>query len=531
MDHPHPTFESIYPNGVVVNEDSLELFDRCRKKRQAISFDDVTLEDKPSDFHPDDVTLHSFITRRIMLKGCGIMSAAMDTVTEGHMALALAKVGGIGILHRNLDPEKQAALVKWVRKKIHYGGMVDKPITFHPDDRYSKLQKESRDHGWTFTSFPIVSEDGTLLGLLTRDEMHFAEEKNLKLSEMMKPRALVVTAPEGTTGEQAYSIMQQKKVKKLLVVDKEDRLKGMFVWGDVKKDQRKREWFSIDEEGHFLVGAAIGLGPEDMERATLLVEAGCRVLVLDSSHGACLAAKEQIARLRKQFGEGVELIVGNIASFASAEYLLKGPHRPDALKVGIGPGSICTTRVVTGHGVPQITALAEVARAVRESDWKVPLIADGGLRSSGDVVKAIAAGASGVMFGSFFAGAAESPGAIVEVNGKRFKAVRGMGSRAAMEERSGSRGRYHRQNDDEHVTEELTAGQKEKLVPEGVEGLVKYGGSVETMVFELLGGIQSGLGHSGANSIPSFHKNASMWMQSSTGILEGKPHDIQDIRQ
>jgi IMP dehydrogenase len=354
------TFASVFPKGVQLSESVMTVLEQKRKEKQGLTFDEITLEDKPSDFHPQDVRLHSFITRKIALKGCGILSAAMDTVTEGKLALAMAKVGGMGILHRNLDPESQAFMVKWVRRKIHYGGMIDKPITFGPEDRISDLQREIRENGWTFTSFPIVDQQGILLGLLTRDEMEFTEGRNLKLADLMKPRAHTVTAPEGTDGEEAYKIMKEKRVKKLLVVDSQDKLKGMFVWNDVKQDQKKKELFSLDDDGHFLVGAAIGLGLDDVARAELLVSSGCKVLVLDSSHGACKPAKDQIERLRKKFGENVEIIAGNIASYDSAIYLLEGEYRPDALKVGIGPGSICTTRQVTGHGIPQVTAVNEV---------------------------------------------------------------------------------------------------------------------------------------------------------------------------
>jgi IMP dehydrogenase len=510
------------------------LFESKRRKKQAMTFDELTLEDKPSEYHPNDVSLVSFVTRKIALKGCGIISAAMDTVTEREMALAMAKMGGMGILHRNLSAQVQADMVKWVRRKIHYGGMVDKPITFSPNDHYSHLQREILARGWTFTSFPIVDATGKLQGLMTRDEMDFVEGTNPTLDQLMKRRSQIVTAPEGTDSEQAYQIMKDQKVKKLPIVDKDDMLKGMYIWTDVKKDKKKRDLFSLDEEGHFLVGAAIGLGKEDMHRAELLVQNGCKVLVLDSSHGACKPAKEQLQRLREKFGTTVEIIVGNIASYASAVYLLTGDHRPDALKVGIGPGSICTTRAVTGHGVPQATAIYEVWRAVKDcgskSGYYVPVIADGGIRTSGDIVKCFACGASAVMLGSALAGTDESPGKMVEMRGKRFKTIRGMGARSAMEERSGSRGRYHRQEESKHAAEELTTEQKEKMVPEGVEGLVEYKGSLEKAMFELLGGVGAGLAHTGAATIHEFQTKATIWVQSFAGVAEGKPHDIADMR-
>lgn len=524
------TFQSRYPKGVELSEDVITLLTEKSKLKQAITFDEVTLEDKPSDFHPNDVNLHSFVTRKIALKGCGILSAAMDTVTEGELALAIAKVGGMGILHRNLDAETQARMVKWVRKKIHSGGMIDHPITFAPTDRYSKVQRDIKLHGWSFTSFPIIDAQGHLLGLLTRDEMDFVEAVNPLLSEIMKPRTTVITAPEGIDTDSAYQIMKDHKVKKLPIVSKDDKLIGMYVWSDVKQDKRKRDFFSLDDEGNFLVGAAIGLGNDEMKRVDLLVESKCKVLVLDSSHGACKPAKEQIQRIKTKYGESVEIIAGNIASYASAMYLLDSEYRPDALKVGIGPGSICTTRQVTGHGIPQITAIFEVWRAVRDygakTGYYVPIIADGGIRTSGDIVKCLSAGASSVMLGGVFAGTDESPGQFIVDGGKRYKTIRGMGSRSALEERSGSRVRYHRQEKDQTHAEELTIEQKNKMVPEGVEGLVEYKGSVEKVLFEFLGGIQSGLAHTGAGNVADFQKNAAMWVQSFAGVAEeiGRAH-------
>jgi len=323
--------------------------------------------------------------------------------------------------------------------------------------------------------------------------------------------------------------MKKSKVKKLPVVDPNDILKGMYVWNDVKNDQNKRNLFSLDNDGHFLVGAAVSFSEEDMKRIDLLVQSGCKVLVLDSSHGACNPAKEQIGRIRKKYGNSIDIIVGNIASYDSAMYLLNGEHKPDALKVGIGPGSICTTRSVTGHGIPQGTAVYNVWRAVRDygnqTGYFVPVIADGGLKTSGDIVKCLAIGASAVMLGSVLAGSEESPGQIIVKEGKRFKSMRGMGSRGAMEDRGGSRTRYSRQENDMEQNE-LTNNQKQKVVPEGIEGLVEFKGSVEKIMFELLGGIQSGLAHSGANNIRIFQSKAKPWEQSSAGITEGKPHSV-----
>jgi IMP dehydrogenase len=525
------TFQDAFPKGLPLSDAIKQLFDANGAKRTAVTCDEVTLEDKPSDFHPNQISLTTWVTRRIRLKGCGILGAAMDTVTEQEMALALAKLGGMGIIHRNMDAASQAKMVNWVRKKINYGGMIQHPVTFKPDQHVSDLEHSIKVHGYSFTSFPIVDEEGRLLGLVTRDELGFVEESNPVLGSIMKDIKHVVVAEESTDSVRAYQIMAKEKVKKLPIVDSEGRMKGMYVWNDVKTDNEKRETFSLDDRGHFLVGAAIGFSDEDFERAVELVETGgCRVLVLDSSHGACLPCVKQIKRLKERWGDSVQIIAGNIASYDSAKYLLTAEHKPDALKVGIGPGSICTTRSVTGHGVPQLTAVYEVWRAVRDSGYPVPIIADGGIRTSGDIVKVLAVGASAVMVGSLLAGTSESPGQIIVKQGKKFKQIRGMGSRTAMEERAGSRLRYHRDTDSKSKeTETITSKQKEKMVPEGVEGLVEYKGPVHRLLSILHGGIQSGLAHSGANTIDTFRTNAAMWQQSTAGLAEGNPHDIAHV--
>lgn len=323
-------------------------------------------------------------------------------------------------------------------------------------------------------------------------------------------------------------------MKKLPVLSEDGTLQGMYVWNDVKDDKHKEKTFSLDNEGHFLVGAAIGVGPSDLNRANLLIQAGCKLLVIDSSHGSCKPVKDQIINIRKAHGNKVEIIAGNIASYASAKYLLEGNARPDGLKVGIGPGSICTTRQVTGHGIPQITAIFEVWRAVRDNGrqtgFYVPIVADGGIRTSGDIVKALASGANGIMLGSVFAGTQESPGVTVEKNGRKYKTIRGMGSRAAMEERSGSRQRYHRQDDSKHTEVRLTTNQAQKMVPEGVEGLVEFRGTVDKVMTQLLGGVQAGLAHSGALNLKEFQATSQMWLQSVAGMKEGRPHDLHDVR-
>jgi len=530
-DVPSPPASPLFKTNMNISPNVSGLLDRLTAERRAVTFDDVTLEDQPSEVHPNDVDLTSYLTRKTALKAGGCASAAMDTVTERELALALAKSGGIGVLHRNLTVEDQCAMVKWVRMKIHFGGMIERPICFRPEERLSEMQAIIKSEGYTFTSFPVTSVDGTLLGLLTRDEIDFVEDSNPTLDQIMKKRPSIVTAKEGTTSEDAYRLMTERKVKKLPIVDDKDKLLGLYVWNDCKADQRQRGTFSLDDEGHFLVAAAIGLGPEDPARADALVRAGCRILVLDSSHGACQPARDLVAHIRRTHGNAVELIVGNIASYASARYLLDSPYLPDALKVGIGGGSICSTKVVTGHGVPQLMAVYQVAKAVRDAKVDIPVIADGGIRNSGDMVKCYAAGASSVMLGSVLAGTLESPSPIVQKGGRRWKRIRGMGSRSAMAEREGSRARYHRQDTDQHKADKLTEGQKSKIVPEGVEGLVELKGSVESVMAKLLGGVQSGLAHSGSRNIREFQSKAGMWTQSVVGTMEGKPHSIQDIHE
>jgi IMP dehydrogenase len=473
------------------------------------------------------------------------MSAAMDTVTEAEMALAMAKMGCLGILHRNLSVERQVEMVKWIRRQIHSGGKIEHPICFSDGDHLSHLETRVKEHGWTFTSFPILNKQRKFLGLITRDELDFTADDNPPLVALCRPLSRIITAPHTTTIEEAYQIMIAKRVKKLPLLDADGVFQGMYVWNDVKHYRRQRDDFSLDEDGHFLVGAAIGVGQAELDRAKALIAAGCRILVIDSSHGACAAAKDIVVGLKKEYGDRVQLIVGNMASYASAKYLLQGPYIPDALKVGIGPGSICTTRRVTGHGVPQVTAIYEVWRAVRESSIPIPIIADGGIRSSGDIVKCLACGASSVMLGSLLAGASESPGAVVIRQGKSYKTIRGMGSRSAMAERSGSRNRYHmdiaplqgrhrscgRTPEVATPQETLTQVQQNKVVPEGVEGLVELKGSLENILQELLGGVRAGLAHSGCRTIAEFQQRARIWVQSVAGILEGQPHDIHEVRE
>lgn len=500
------TFAEHQPRGVILSDDIASLLARKSKKR-AMTFDEITLADQPVEFHPNDVILRTFVTRNFALQGAGIMSAAMDTVTERETALAMAKMGGVGIIHRHLTPEAQAEQVKWVRRKIHYGGMIDKPITFKDDDHFSFFQRECAKHNWHFTSFPVVDKDNKMLGLVTREALEFVDQQaNPQLKEVMLRLDQITVVSSVITTEEAYRVMKKHKVKKLPVIDERGCLFGMYVWNDVNSDQRKRDRFSLDQDGHFLVGAAIGTAADEIKRAKLLVDAGCKIIVVDSTGSyATESLKKQIVALRKEFGDSIDIVAGNIASYSSALYLLEGEGKPDSIKVGIGGGSTATTRDLTGHGIPQITALYEVWKAVQhygdKEGYYVPIIADGGIRTSGDIVKAFAVGASGIMLGSLMAGTFESPGRIVEKAGRKWKEIRGMGGVNA-----------------------------ENGIKFGVQGRVPLSGTVEMLMTQLLGGVQSGLAHSGAMSIAQLQQKVSAWVQSFAGVAEGKPHDILDVR-
>jgi IMP dehydrogenase len=504
--------------GIELNPTTFLFLDKKRNQRQALTFDDITLEDKPSQFIPNDIKLSTHVTRNFKLKGAGILSAAMDTVTESELALELAKMGGLGVIHRNLDAETQVQMVQRVRNQINYRGMIKDPVTFESGDTIDSVLKIIKTRGYSFTSFPIVDNTNKLVGLVTKNDLQFIGKDSINIKDIMTPKDKIVTCLEGTTIDDAKELMINTKVKQIPVINPDNELIGMYVWNDICDDQRKRELFSLDSEGHFLVAAAIGTGESEFERAKLLIEAGCKILVIDTSHGASLLVKQQL-RYIKKYDNTVDVIVGNVASYESAAYLINDKdYRPDAIKVGIGPGSTCTTRMISGHGVPQLTAIYEVYRAVRDYGNDIPIIADGGIRNSGDMIKCFAVGASAIMLGNILAGTTESPGKLIIKDNKEYKTIRGMGSREAMETRSnmGSRMRYFNIDDT-------------KFVPEGISGLVEHKGSVEKIINELSGGIKVGLAHSGCNNIIDFHRNSTFWVQSGFGMIESKPHDIKDI--
>lgn len=511
-------FSEVFPKGVELSESTITTL---KNAKRAYTFDEITLSDQPVEFHPNEVKTDSFITRKISLKSAGILSAAMDTVTGKHMAKAMAQCGGIGIIHRNMSAAEQAAQVSWVRRQIHFGGMIESPVTYLPTLHYSDLQRDIIENNHQFDAFPVCDEKGKLLGLIDRQCLEFVEDTNPTLASLMTSVDKIIVAQDPVETEDAYRIMKEHKIKKLPVLAAEGIMVGIYIWNDVKRTAGQKPRFGIDNEGHFIVGAAVGVGDEELKRVQALLDVGCKVVVLDASHGSNQAVKAQLSRVRQLGGVDLQIIVGNVASYRSAMFLLDGDAKPDALKVGIGAGATGTTRTGTGHGVPQVSAIYDVWRATRDygerTGYHVPVIADGGIRTSGDIVKALACGASAVMVGRLLAGCEESPGTVVMKGGRRYKKIRGMGSGAAKLAR-------------ESLSEAQRALADNKAAADlGVTGLVLAKGSCATVIQQLVGGLQSGLAHSGAKSIGAFQAKAEIWLQSFAGAAEGKPHDISDV--
>ena len=470
--------------------------------KEGLTFDDVLLQPAESHVLPNDVSTATRLTRSIEL-AIPIVSAAMDTVSEARLAIALAREGGIGIVHRNLSIADQVAEVDKVKRSE--SGMIVEPVTLPPDVPVARaLELMERYH---ISGVPITDEEERLVGILTNRDLRFHRDAQQPVSALMTSRDLV-TAPVGTTLEEASAILGRHKIEKLPVVDADGRLRGLITVKDIQK-RIEYPHATKDEQGRLRVGAAVGVGPDATERAEALVEAGADVLVVDTAHGHHENVAAMVRRLKDALD--VELIAGNIATADAAEALMSA--RADALKAGVGPGSICTTRVVAGVGVPQVTAVYEISRAARPRG--VPLIADGGMQFSGDVAKALAAGADAVMLGSPLAGVEESPGEVILQQGQRFKAYRGMGSLGAMKARGFSKDRYF-QGDVEDV---------EKLVPEGIEGQVPYKGPLRGVLCQLVGGLRQAMGYCGAATIEEL-KDARFVRITGAGLRESHPHDV-----
>jgi IMP dehydrogenase len=470
--------------------------------KEGLTFDDVLLVPAESRVLPNDVSTATRLTRSIELK-IPVVSAAMDTVTEAQLAIALARAGGLGIVHRNLSIEDQVAEVDKVKRSE--SGMIVEPVTLPPDALVSDaLELMSRYH---ISGVPIVDGSGVLVGILTNRDLRFENDVTQPVSALMTERNLV-TAPMGTTLAEAEEILHRNKIEKLPVVDADGRLRGLITVKDIQK-KIQYPHATKDEQGRLRVGAAVGVGSDAIERAQALVSADADVLVVDTAHGHSAGVAEMVRTLKSRFD--VELIAGNVATAEATERLVDAGA--DAVKAGVGPGSICTTRVVAGVGVPQVTAVFDCFSAAARHN--VPVIADGGMTSSGDIAKAIAAGANAVMLGSMLAGTEEAPGEVILVQGERFKEYRGMGSLGAMRARSFSKDRYF-QGDVEDV---------DKLVPEGIEGRVAYKGPLAPIVFQLVGGLRQAMGYCGAATIDEMH-DAKFIRITAAGLRESHPHDV-----
>jgi IMP dehydrogenase len=487
---------------------------------EALTFDDVLLLPARSDVIPAQAVTQTQLTRNISLN-IPVVSAAMDTVTESHMAIALAQQGGLGIIHRNLTIEQQANEVDKVKRSE--SGMIVDPVTMSPTDRVSDALEVMRKY--KISGVPIT-KDGKLVGILTNRDLRFETRFDIPISQVMTKENLITVAV-GTTLEEAEKILHKHRVEKLLVVDDKYILKGLITVKDIQK-KLKYPNAAKDSHGRLRAGAAIGATGDFLERAQELVKCNVDLLAVDSAHGHSTRVLEAIKAVKAKFPE-VDLIAGNVGTFDAACELTRAGA--DAIKVGIGPGSICTTRVVTGAGVPQITAIAEAYRATKDAN--VPIIADGGIKYSGDITKALAAGAGGVMIGSLFAGTDESPGELILYQGRTYKSYRGMGSMGAMA--AGSSERYF-QNADGDASAAMTVNGEDsnrlaKLVPEGIEGRVPYRGSVAMIVHQMVGGLKSGMGYCGCATIPELLKKTRFVRISVAGLRESHVHDVMITRE
>jgi len=473
------------------------------KIEEALTFDDVLLVPSYSDVLPNDVDVSTKLTPEIKLN-IPLVSAAMDTVTESRTAIAMAQEGGIGIIHRNMSVESQAAEVEKVKK--FESGMIVSPLTV----KANQLVREALDImvNYNITGLPVTDEDGTIHGIITNRDLRFEKNLDSEIRQVMTPQEKLITVKEGKTLDSAKELLHKYKIEKLPVVDSEFKLRGLITMKDIEKIE-KYPTASKDKMGRLRCGGAIGVGPDREERVEKLIGVGCDVIVVDTAHAHSARIVESIKDIKKSYKD-IEIIAGNIATSEAAEMLIEAGA--DAIKVGVGPGSICTTRVIAGIGVPQITAIKEVFKVSEKKN--VPIIADGGIKYSGDVTKALASGAYSVMIGNLFAGANEAPGETVLFQGRTYKVYRGMGSIEAM--RKGSRDRY--------AQDEML--ESSKLVPEGIEGRVPYKGSLGGIIYQLVGGLKSGMGYTGCRNLKSLRSSARFIKVTNAGLREGHVHDV-----
>lgn len=476
----------------------------------ALTFDDVLLLPGESAVLPKDIDLKTQLTRSISLN-LPLLSAAMDTVTEAKLAIALAQEGGIGVIHKNMSINQQASQVRKVKK--FESGIVKDPIAISPKTTVRELMELGQKYN--FNAFPVVENDQALVGIVTSRDLRFETNLDQPVANLMTPKDRLVTVKESADRDLVKKLLHKHRIEKVLVVNDEFQLQGMITVKDILKEQEK-PFACKDNQGQLRVAAAVGTGADTEERIAALVSAGVDILVVDTAHGHSKNVIERVRWVKANYPQ-VSVIAGNIATKEAA--LALAHVGVDAVKVGIGPGSICTTRIVTGVGVPQMTAIANVSSALKGSD--IGIIADGGIRYSGDVCKALAAGAKAVMIGSLFAGTEEAPGEVELYHGRSYKTYRGMGSLGAMAQRYGSSDRYF---------QEHSSG-TEKLVPEGIEGRVPYKGSMVNIVNQLLGGLRSGMGYVGCENIPLLHEKAQFIRVTSSGVRESHVHDVQITKE
>ena len=473
---------------------------------EGLTYDDVTLVTQYADFLPDDASLETKLTSRQKMK-IPFISAAMDTVTEAPMAIAMALAGGIGVIHKNLEEDDQAREVAKVKNYLN--GLISRPVCFHANDDISFLRSEKKRMGLKFNGFPVLDDDERLVGMITSSDMRFAPMEAKKLKDVMQQAP--ITAKPGTSLKKAYDLMRAAKVGKLPLVDKAGKVVGLYSFTDVQRlVENQNPTYNCDDKFRLRVSASVSGGKGDISRLEKLAAAGVDVVVVDSAHGHSKGIMDMTKYIVKHFPK-IDVIAGNIATGEAAMALAKaGAH---AVKVGIGPGSICTTRVVCGVGIPQLTAVYNAAKALRGSG--VAVIADGGIKLSGDVPKALAAGADSVMLGSVLAGTEESPGEKIYSNGRQYVVYRGMGSMAALKNGKGSRARYFQDDESE-----------ENLVPQGIEGMVPYSGRVRAIMTQFCGGLRASLGYCGCKTIKELHEKGKFYRVTAAGLREARPHDI-----
>ncbi len=479
----------------------------------ALTYADVRLRTNYSEAMPDEVSLVTRFSRHVPLK-IPLVSAAMDTVTTSRLAIEMASMGGLGIIHRNLSPKEQASEVATV--KLYLNGIVDKPICVRDTDTIENILRRREEKGYTFHSFPVVDARGKLVGIITKNDFEFCDNIKKTAREVMASNLILVSSRVGT--EDAHVIMKKNKKKILPVVNSKGEVDGMYTFKDLKRlSSPGMANYNVDERNQLRVGAAVGVGNDALERASLLVEKNVDVLVLDTAHGDSKGVLDSVKQLKGIYGDRVDIVAGNVSEASSAERLIA--VGADGVKVGQGPGSICTTRIIAGIGAPQVTAVYNCSRVALLHE--VPVCADGGVKYSGDLPIAIGAGASSIMLGSMLAGTEEAPGDLVFFEGRQWKQYRGMGSVGAMEESKGSRERYGQKD----------VARKSDLVPEGVEGLVPYKGSVRNVLVQYIGGLRRGMGYTGTTTIEELQEHADFIRLSQAGNDESHPHDVKITKE